>query len=478
MRITGGNSWIGTEGKGLFHFDIEDESFARYAHEPGNPNSISGNAVFSIVEDDSGNLWVGTGSDGLNIFDRDNDIFYRYQQSTSDPNSISTDSITELYKSSEGIVWIGTFAGGINFYDLGERYFHHFVNDPRNENSLGHNIVQSITEGPDGFLWIGTDGGGLNLFDPISNEFTRIPTNLNDHMTPSSDVILDIHRTESGMWMATYGGGVDFFDFETQTFRNFPAEQGTLQNMSSPYIFTINESRDRNLWFSTNGGGVVEFDPIEEQFRHFRLFQESPDEPFTLRNDDARIAYEDRNGDIWMGTYGGLIHRYIRGDGEIRVYNINEQNDYSASVVQAILEDENGALWFGSRGGGLLQFDRERDLVMPYATIDQGLPSNIIHSILKDDDGMIWLSTNNGISRLNPATGEFTNLSIEHGLHTREFTPRSGTIHRNGYIYFGSVFGFTRFHPDRVRIDETTHPVILTELLLLTVRFQLGMIHH
>lgn len=463
---TEGNLWIGTEEQGLFLFDTENESFARYAHEPRNPNSISGNAVFSILEDDSGNLWVGTGSDGLNIFDRDKGIFYRYQQSTSNPNSISTDSIAELYKSSEGIIWIGTFAGGINFYNLDERFFDHFVNDPRNENSLSHNIVQSIKEGPDGILWVGTDGGGLNLFDPVTEEFKRIPYNLNDNMTPSSDVILDIHRTESGMWLATYGGGVDYFDFETQTVRNFPAEPGNLQSMSSPNVFTINESRDGTLWFSTNGGGIVEFDPIEMQFRHFRLFQESPDEPFTLRNDDTRIAFEDRNGDIWMGTYGGLIHRYIRDDGEIRVYNINEQNYYSASVVQTILEDENGTLWFGSRGGGLLQFDRERELVIPYATIDQGLPSNIIHSILRDDDGMIWISTNNGISRLNPATGEFSNLNIEHGLHTREFTPRSGTIHSNGYIYFGSIFGFTRFHPESVRIDETRHPVILTELLL------------
>ncbi len=79
---------------------------------------------------------------------------------------------------------------------------------------------------------------------------------------------------------------------------------------------------------------------------------------------------------------------------------------------------------------------------------------------------MIWLSTNNGISRLNPETGDFSNLNNDHGLNTREFNPRSGIIHSSGNIYFGSISGFTRFHPDSIRIDESTHPVILTELLL------------
>jgi ligand-binding sensor domain-containing protein/signal transduction histidine kinase len=469
-----GSLWIGTDDQGLFLLDDENELFTRYVHEPGNPNSISGNAVFSVLEDDIGNLWVGTGNDGINIFDRDNEIFHRYQQSSADPYSISTDSINEIYKSKEGIIWIGTFAGGINFYNLEERFFNHFVNDPGNVNSLSNNIVQSIREGPEGTLWIGTDGGGLNQFDPVSEEFKRIPSIPGNNQTPSSNIILDIERTESGMWLATYGGGVDFFNFDTQQYRNFSAEPANLQRLSSPDVFTINKSRDGNLWFSTNGGGISELEPVEERFRHFRLFQDKPDEPYTLRNDDARIAFEESNGDIWMGTHGGLIHRYVRGDMNIKVYSINEHNHYSASLVQTILEDENGTLWFGSRGGGLLRYDRELDRVIPYATTDDGLPSNIIHTLLRDHHGMIWMSTNNGISRLNPAISEFSNLNVEHGLHTREFKPRSGTVHSDGTIYFGTVSGLIRFHPDNLRIDETTYPVILTELLLFNRRVLIG----
>lgn len=461
-----GNFWVGTEEQGLFLFDVENESFHRYAHEPLNPNSISGNAIFSIAEDYSGNLWVGTGSDGVNLLDRDLDVFHRYQQSNENLFSISTNSISEIYVSSEGTVWIGTFIGGINIYDLEERFFDHYTSDPRNANSLSNNIVQSIKEGPNGIMWVGTDGGGLNFFNPATDQFVRIPSVPDDNQTPESDVVLDIHRTDTGMWLATYGDGVDFYDFESQTYRNFTSEPGNNQSLSSNYVYTINESRNGNLWFSTNAGGIMEYDPVSEQFRHFRLFRGSTDEPLTLRNQDSRIAYEDRNGDIWMGTYGGLLHRYIPGEESIIVYNINEENYYSASVVQSILEDESGTLWFGSRGGGLLQYDRESDRVIPYATIDQGLPSNIIHALLLDGSGMIWISTNNGISRFNPETGEFTNLNSEHGLNTREFNPRSATIDSRGNIYLGSVAGFIRFHPDSIRIDETTHPAVLTELLL------------
>jgi len=461
-----GNFWIGTEEQGLFLFDTDNERFIRYSHEPDNANSLSGNAVFSLMEDQYRNLWIGTNNDGITIFDLDNELFYRYQQSNENPYSLNTNSVTEIYESSDGAVWIGTYTGGINLYDIDERFFDHYVNDPSDRNSLSNNIVQSIEEGPNGVLWIGTDGGGLNLFNPVSEEFTRIQSNPNNILNPTSDVILDIHRTELGMWLATYGGGVDFYDFESQTYRNFSMEPGNLQSLSSMNVFTINESRDGNLWFSTNAGGVMEFDPVSEQFRHYRLFQESQDEPLTLHNDDTRIAYEDRNGDIWIGTYGGLLHRYLRSEEEINVYDINEYNNYAASVIQTILEDENGKLWFGSRGGGILQLDEESDRIIPYATTDQGLPNNIIHSLLQDREGMIWISTNNGITRLNPETGEFSNLNSAHGLNTREFTPRSGTIHSSGNIYIGSISGFIKFHPDSIRIDETTHPVILTEFLL------------
>ena len=461
-----GTLWIGTEEQGLLIFEPDTESFTQFIHDPGNPESLSGIAVFSIIEDHHNNLWIGTGNDGLNIFDREEEIFYRYQQNPDDPFSINNNGILQVYESREGIVWAGTFAGGINFHELQDVVFHHYQNDPHNPQSLSNNVVQSIYQVQNGDIWIGTDGGGLNIFDPKSEVFRRMGFDPDDNSNPSSNVILDIHETEAGVWLATYGEGVDYYDPQTELFTNYRSDPENPQSLSGNYVFDIFESVDEHLWFSTNWEGVTEFDPQNGIYRRYQVNPEDDEDPESLINNDARVVYEDSFGEIWIGTFDGFVHRLDREAGQFSFYNINDDGVFYGSVVQAIFEDSQNRLWFGTRGAGLMYFDRESDQILTYATTDRNLPSNVIHAIIEVENGHLWLSTNNGISRYDPETEEFTNYNLEHGLNNREFNPRSSLIDDNGYIYFGGIIGFHRFHPDSIRTDTTTHRVVLTEFLL------------
>jgi ligand-binding sensor domain-containing protein/signal transduction histidine kinase len=461
-----GTLWIGTEEQGLLIFEPDTKSFTQYIHEPDNPESISGISVFSITEDHHSNLWIGTGNDGLNIFEREKEIFYRYQQSPDDPFSINNDGILQVYESREGIIWVGTFAGGINFHELSDVVFHHYQNEPQNPQSLSNNVVQSIFQVQNGDIWIGTDGGGLNIFDPVTESIRRIGSDPEDNSNPSSNVILDIHETAAGVWLATYGEGIDFYDPQTELFSTYRHDPANPQSLGGNYVFDIFESTDGHLWFSTNWDGVTEFDPQNNTFRRFQVNPEDEEDPESLLNNDARVVYEDSHGDIWIGAHDGFVHRLNRETGRFAFYNINDDGVFYGSVTQAIYEDRINRLWFGTRGAGLMYYDRDSDQILTYATTDRNLPSNVIHAIVEDEEGHLWLSTNNGISRYDPETEGFTNFNLEHGLNSREFTPRSSLIDENGYIYFGGTIGFHRFHPDSIRADTTTHPTVLTEFLL------------
>ena len=54
-----------------------DESWSQpYRHDPGDPNSLSEDWVFSFLEDREGRLWIGTVGGGLNQFDPEKEMLY------------------------------------------------------------------------------------------------------------------------------------------------------------------------------------------------------------------------------------------------------------------------------------------------------------------------------------------------------------------------------------------------------------------
>lgn len=88
-------------------------------------------------------------------------------------------------------------------------------------------------------------------------------------------------------------------------------------------------------------------------------------------------------------------------------YSVTE--GLAQSQVQTIIEDRQGYLWLGTYGGGLCRFDGAK--FVTYTTQD-GLSSNYIHSLFEDEAGTIWIGTTNGIS-------QFKNDSL---LHLSQFS--------------------------------------------------------
>ena len=64
-----------------------------------------------------------------------------------------------------------------------------------------------------------------------------------------------------------------------------------------------------------------------------------------------------------------------------------------------------------------------------------------------DDDGMIWMSSHKGIWRLNPETLHFQQFSTSEGLLSAEFNSNAMAQLKDGHIAYGSLKGFTYFHP-------------------------------
>ncbi len=442
--------WIGT-GRGLNRFNRDDETFQRYQHDTNDPNSLSGNSVFSILEDSRGILWVGTENNGLNAYDRGEDEFYHYTNNLDNPRSISDDAIYTLYENDDNILWIGTYSGGLSFADRKQPGFEHYQYDPYAEYPLSSNSVTAFLEDSRGNIWVGTDGGGLNRFDRETGEFHTLKHNPNNENSLTSNVVLALLEDSEGyLWIGYYRGGISRYNPGSGTFQHFTYDPDDPVGVCQDNVFVLYEDRDGDIWAGTNGNGVCEYNPDTGEFTQYQALEGV-----------IRDIYEDPDGTFWLGTYGGGLKILDRQNGNIR--NFYEGDDgLRSNVVLTIHVDRNENFWIGTSEGGLHHFDRENQLFTPYNEAD-GLPSNIVKGILEDDQGDLWLSTNNGISRFDPELETFTNYGIDDGLQGREFNTLAYYKDNEGYMYFGGINGFNRFHPDSLQKDTRTYPVVFSD---------------
>ncbi len=453
--------WIGTAGGGLNRLDRDSGRFLRYRHDPDDPQSISHDEIYAIYEDRSGALWIGTNGGGIDMFDRDSGIFEHYRHDSNDPHSLAYDEVYAIYEDIAGVIWIGTYGGGISKYDRKRKKFQLYRRDPNNPNSLNADLVWSIYEDEDGILWIGTHGGGLNRFDRQNNRFTVYRHDPGDPESLSSDIVRIIHVDRSGVfWIGTHGGGINRFDRNTGKFKRYQHDPDDANSVSHDEIRWIYEDRSGALWIGTNGGGLNRFDRTTERFTRYRA---DPNDPNSLCNDFARVIIEDHEGILWVGTQGGGIDLFDR-DSERFIHLRADPDDpgsLSSDHILTIFEDRSGVVWIGTWGGGLNRFNRSSNTFTRF-TVEDGLPSDAVYGMLEDDHGNLWLSTNNGLSKLDPRKRSFKNYTIRDGLQSNEFNGNSYFKSTSGEMFFGGIRGFNAFYPGEIRDNPHVPPIAIT----------------
>ena len=98
------------------------------------------------------------------------------------------------------------------------------------------------------------------------------------------------------------------------------------------------EDREGNIWVGLWGGGLVFCDPVRVQ-----LYTEADG----LLNCEIRCLEEDREGRIWIGTAGGLA---CLADDRLRPVE-------KGRAVSALVVDLKGAIWRGGPNGQVSQGD-------------------------------------------------------------------------------------------------------------------------
>lgn len=137
-------------------------------------------------------------------------------------------------------------------------------------------------------------------------------------------------------------------------------------------------------------------------------------------------------------------------------------NTNANRTINHIHEDTKNNLWFAT-GNGVKMYDRNLKSTTRYTTQD-GLPSNVIYRIEEDPKGHMWISTTNGLAVLNPVNQEIKVFKKEHGLLSNQFNYNSSLKAKDGKLYFGTLKGLVRFHPDNIQQFSIQPKIYMTQI--------------
>jgi PAS domain S-box-containing protein len=464
-----GRLWLGSsEGLDLFSNAFEYSQKGIFIHHKNiisDQKSISKGTVLSLLEDNKHNLWIGTENGGLDLLNLNDykigaNSFIHFKNDPNRGTSLSNNSIYSLYQDNQGSIWIGTFGNGIDIVNLTIEKFIHIMSEPGIKNSLGNNSVNAFFE-ENGFLWIAT-GGGLDRYNKRDGTFKHYVHDPLNKKSIGSDAVWCIVKDKQGnLWVGTWGGGLNRFDYTTETFEHYYNDPGDTTSIGSNNIFSVVEDSRGNLWIGTMGGGLNIFDKKKKIFTRYVVSNSN------INSNYIQAIVEAKNGDLWFPNSSAFT-RFDTKTKKFEVYRHSEDDSTSLSSnkVISIFGDSKENLWMGT-DAGLNLFNKTTKGFTCYR-IENGLPDNSINSILEDDHGNLWIGTNKGLSKFSnavnlPAKPEFKNYTYGDGLQGNGFGRRSCYRGADGMLYFGGTNGFNMFDPDKIKDNTYIPPIVISD---------------
>lgn len=209
---------------------------------------------------------------------------------------------------------------------------------------------------------------------------------------------------------------------------------------------------DGQFWIGGYASGMLQIDPTN---------YENP-VALSLGNNHARIkaVVAGQGNEIWAGGEDGLF----RVKDNKLSNNLLPANKADLSITCMLKMGDT--LWLGTRAHGLFLFDVKKLAFIHSLSTVEGLPNHVINALLADRDNRIWISSNQGLSQLNPKTGELLNFSAKDGLQIEEFNMSSALFDpASGLMFFGGLNGITWFDPSKIEKKIIVPEVFFSKIL-------------
>ncbi|GAA4236696.1 two-component regulator propeller domain-containing protein [Postechiella marina] len=475
------------------NFNKETQNnFKKYSFNIKKPDRDEYGGIITMFEGSNDYLWLGIHGYGLYLFNTKNGEYTSYVPDIENSASISSTNVESILIDNTNVLWVGTEEGGLNKCDLEHKDILYLNQSQFTKQSLSNPSINAITKASSNSYWIGTQNG-LNRLTFKNNQYNKNDISYehfftDEGLTHSTPLIKQpvwsiLKDNDNEFWLGT-SDGIAFMKTDSST-------QKVTINKTDLNILEVSASlkdRNGNLWFGSFLKGLVKWKKKKKNgkfdFSNAKYYLPKNNTKYSISGKEISCIFEDSKGNIWIGTLRGGLNLFIpakkgRKDQFISYqHEENNPNSISNNSIFSIHEDKEGNLWIGTFGGGLNKMifseTDNSDPIFKNYTEKDGLANNAIYGILSDKKNNLWISTDNGISQFNPKTENFQNLNRGDGLQSNNFRINAHFKNDDGYLFFGGLRGLNIFNPDNLKENTTPPKVKLTGLKIKNERINAG----
>jgi signal transduction histidine kinase/streptogramin lyase len=375
--------WIGTRA-GLALLD-RDRSVVRTVPIVGSDSNIG--SVTAIGPGRDNELWVG-GAWGLAHLHIDPES--GVVQFVAGYPSMDGWPISKLVRDSRGNTWIGSRGNGLA--RLAPRRIWHV----RQQDGLPAREVRHITGNGSGGVWLGGGCQGLaSHTDAVTRTFTP------DNSALESDCVSSLFRDREGIVWAGAPGYLTRIE-QSGEMRTWSVSTATRRG---EHVAPIVQDSAGRIWFGYGLGGLGF---VHDDMVHFV----EPVAELSERQISSMTFTSD--GMLWVGLAGRVLHLALADDRVDHVEIFDHDDGVPPGSIRFLYQDRSGDVWVGSYGGGLARCQQACDRFQRITT-EEGLPDNSISGLIEDERERFWILGNRGVSVVHRAVVD----SVVDGLRAR-----------------------------------------------------------
>ncbi len=271
-------------------------------------------------------------------------------------------------------------------------------------------------------------------------------------LSPGNEIHSAWLASDGTLWIGTNTG---LFRIKGKAFAFYDETNG----LPGIPVWATFMDRDREMWFGTNHGAAkLSSSDIVVYDTHAGMFANSI---ICFYSDPA-------NGDVWVGSTGGLY--IISPSGKLRRLPFKYFQQYAA---WAIIRGKNGDYWIGTEGGGLVRMRKKHFVIFRKK---DGLAGDNVTDLALGKDGTLYISCKEGFSVMKGS--KIHSYSLSNGLpvsYIRCLLPLA-----NGHILLATLgsgvleFDGTGFHqvtPKNKRVEAVYDMVLFQNKLWLSTNY-------